>query len=87
MQISLISSLSGAQLASYQIAVAAQLAQSNAYANAFSVAQLTDAAQQNFDPLANVAAGLRGEPRRQCVNCRRRRALCRDGRNSTKSKV
>ncbi len=48
MEISLISSLSGAQLASYQIAVAAQLAQSNAYANAFSVAQLDAAAEQNF---------------------------------------
>ncbi len=57
MEISLISSLTGAQLASYQIAVAAKLAQSNASANAFSVAQLTAAAEQNFQR-AGVANGI-----------------------------
>ena len=45
MEISLISSLMGAQLASFQMAVAAQLAQANASANASSVAQLMAAAE------------------------------------------
>jgi hypothetical protein len=57
MEISLISSLSGGQLASYQIAVAARLAQANASANAYSVAQLTAAAEQNFQR-GGVANGI-----------------------------
>ena len=40
-----------------QLAAAALLAQSNPDSGS-SVAQLVDAAQQNFNPLANVATGL-----------------------------
>ncbi len=54
---SLISAFFAAQVGQLQLAAAAFLAQSNPDSGA-SVAQLTDAAQQNFDPLANVAAGL-----------------------------
>jgi ABC-type transport system substrate-binding protein len=54
---SLISAFLAAQVGQFQLAAAAFLAQSNPDSGS-SVAQLTDAAQQNFDPLANVAAGL-----------------------------
>jgi hypothetical protein len=54
---SLITALMGAQTGMVQLAVAARLARMNADQGA-SVAKLIDAAQQNFDPLANVAAGL-----------------------------
>ena len=40
-----------------QLAVAARLARMDEDQNS-SVAKLVDAAQQNFDPLANVAAGI-----------------------------
>ena len=40
-----------------QLAVAARLARMNAV-NSSSVVKLIDAAQQNFNPLANVAAGI-----------------------------
>jgi len=54
---SLISAFIAAQIGQLQLAVAARLAQENPQSGS-SVAQLIDAAQQNFDPLANVAAGL-----------------------------
>jgi hypothetical protein len=54
---SLISALMGAQTGMMQLAVAASLARMNADQGA-SVVKLIDAAQQNFDPLANVAAGI-----------------------------
>ena len=57
METGLVSSLTGARLASYQIAVAAQLTRSNAYGNAGSVAQLTAAAEQNFQR-GGVANGV-----------------------------
>jgi hypothetical protein len=47
----------GAQTGMVQLAVAARLARMNADQGA-SVVKLIDAAQQNIDPLANVAAGL-----------------------------
>ncbi len=56
METSLVSSLTGAQLASYQMAVAAQLTQANA--NASSVAQLTAAAAQNFQQRGGTASGV-----------------------------
>ncbi len=58
METSLVSSLTGAQLASYQMAVAAHLAQANAEANAYPVAQLTAAAEQNFQQRAGTASGV-----------------------------
>jgi hypothetical protein len=54
---SLITALAGAQTGMVQLAVAARLAHMNADQGA-SVAKLIDAAQQSFDPLANVAAGI-----------------------------
>jgi hypothetical protein len=54
---SLITALMGAQTGMVQLAVAARLARMNADQGS-SVVKLIDAAQQNFDPLANVAAGL-----------------------------
>ena len=54
---SLITALVGAQTGMMQLAVAARLARMNADQGA-SVVKLIDAAQQNFDPLANVAAGI-----------------------------
>jgi hypothetical protein len=58
MEIGLVSSLIGAQLGSFQMAVAAQLAQQNASGNAFSVAELTAAAAQNFTQRGGVASGI-----------------------------
>jgi hypothetical protein len=57
MDTSLISAFFAAQVGQLQLAAAAFLAQDNPQ-NGSSVAQLVNAAQQNFDPLANVAAGL-----------------------------
>jgi hypothetical protein len=54
---SLITALMGAQTGLVQLAVAARLERMNADQGS-SVAKLIDAAQQSFDPLANVAAGL-----------------------------
>ena len=54
---SLITALMGAQTGVIQLAVAARLERMNADQGA-SVAKLIDAAQQNIDPLANVAAGI-----------------------------
>ena len=54
---SLITALMGAQTGMVQLAVAARLARMNADQGS-SVVKLIDAAQQNFDPLANVAAGI-----------------------------
>jgi hypothetical protein len=47
----------GAQTGMVQLAVAARLARMNANEGS-SVVKLVDAAQQNFNPLANVAAGV-----------------------------
>ena len=63
---SLITALMGAQTGMMQLAVAARLMRMNADQGA-AVVKLIDAAQQNIDPLANVAAGLGNEPRRQRV--------------------
>jgi hypothetical protein len=49
----------GAQVGRVQLAVAAKLLQMDA-ANEQSVVGLIDAAQQNMDRLANVAAGIGG---------------------------
>jgi len=54
---SLISALIGSQTGMLQLAVAARFARMN-QDSASSVVKLIDAAQQNFAPLANVAAGL-----------------------------
>ncbi len=54
---SLITAFMGAQTGMMQLAVAASLARMNADQGA-SVVKLVDAAQQSFDPLANVAAGI-----------------------------
>jgi hypothetical protein len=54
---SLLTALVGAQTGMVQLAVAARLERMNADQGAV-VAKLIDAAQQNFDPLANVAAGI-----------------------------
>jgi hypothetical protein len=54
---SLITALMGAQTGMVQLALAARLARMNA-GQGSSVVKLIDAAQQSFDPLANVAAGL-----------------------------
>ena len=53
----LITALVGAQTGMAQLAIAARLERMNADQGA-SVAKLIDAAQQNIDPRANVAAGL-----------------------------
>jgi hypothetical protein len=57
MDTSLITALIGAQTGMVQLAVAARLVRMNADQGA-AVAKLIDAAQQSFDPLANVAAGI-----------------------------
>jgi hypothetical protein len=54
---SLITALVGAQTGMVQLALAARLARMDADQGS-SVAKLIDAAQQNIDPLANVAAGI-----------------------------
>jgi hypothetical protein len=54
---SLITALAGAQTGMMQLAIAARLERMNADQGT-SVVKLIDAAQQNIDPLANVAAGL-----------------------------
>jgi hypothetical protein len=54
---SLITALMGAQTGMMQLGVAARLVRMNADQGA-AVVKLIDAAQQNIDPLANVAAGL-----------------------------
>ena len=54
---SLITALMGAQTGMMQLGVAARLMRMNADQGA-AVAKLIDAAQQNIDPLANVAAGI-----------------------------
>ncbi len=54
---SLASALAGAQAGSVQMALAAKMLKMNADASG-SVAQLLDAAAQNLDKLANVAAGV-----------------------------
>lgn len=53
----LISAFISAQVGEMQLAVAARLAQTQPQSGP-SVTQLIDAAQGNFNPLANVAAGL-----------------------------
>jgi hypothetical protein len=57
METSLLTALIGSQTGMMQLAFAARLASMNAD-NASSVTQLVDAAQQNFDSLANVAADM-----------------------------
>ncbi len=57
MDLSLVTAIMGAQTGMLRLAVAARLAQMDADQGS-SVAKLVDAAQQNFDPLANVAAGV-----------------------------
>jgi hypothetical protein len=57
MDTSLISAFIGADAGEMQLAVAARLARMNTD-NASSVTKLVDAAQQSFDPLANIAAGI-----------------------------
>jgi hypothetical protein len=57
MDLSLVSAFVGAQTGMLQLAVAARLARMNANQGS-SVANLVDAAQQSFNPLANVAAGI-----------------------------
>ena len=57
MDISLISAFFAAQVGEVQLAAAAWLAHANPQSGS-SVAQLVDAADQNFDPLANVANGV-----------------------------
>jgi len=57
MDTSLITALLSAQVGELQLAVAARLARTDAQSGS-SVAQLLDAAQRNFAPLANVPAGL-----------------------------
>jgi hypothetical protein len=54
---SFITALVGAQTGMVQLALAARLARMDADQGS-SVAKLIDAAQQNIDPLANVAAGI-----------------------------
>ncbi len=57
MDTSLISAFVGAQASRVQLAVAAQMLRMSAD-SAASVVKLVDAAQQNLDRLANVAAGI-----------------------------
>jgi hypothetical protein len=56
---SLASALIGAQVGRAQLAVAGELLRMDAI-NERSVVKLIDAAQQNMDRLANVAAGIGG---------------------------
>ena len=57
MDTDLVSALVSAQAGRLQLAVAAQMLRMSAD-SASSVAELVNAAQQNLDPLANVAAGI-----------------------------
>jgi hypothetical protein len=57
MDTDLISAFIGAQAGRAQLAVAAQMLRMSSD-NGSAVATLVDAAQQNFDQLANVAAGI-----------------------------
>jgi hypothetical protein len=57
MDTSLISAIFAAQVGQMQLAVAARLAKSDPQSGS-SVTQLIDAAQQNFEPLADVPANL-----------------------------
>jgi hypothetical protein len=57
MDTSVISALFAARIGQLQLVVAARLARTDPQSGS-SVTQLIDAAQQNFDPLANVASGL-----------------------------
>jgi hypothetical protein len=57
MDTSLIGAFLGAQTGMMQLAFAARFARMNAD-QASSVAKLIDAAEQNFNSLANVAAGI-----------------------------
>jgi hypothetical protein len=57
MDTDLVSALVSAQAGRLQLAVAAQMLRMSAD-SASSVAKLVDAAQQNLDPLANVASGI-----------------------------
>ena len=57
MDLSLVTAALGAQAGLTQLAVAGSMLKMNTQ-NAASVVKLIDAAQQNIDPLANVAAGL-----------------------------
>jgi len=54
---SLAAAIIGAQVGKVQLAVAGKILRMNAEAER-SVAELMDAAQQNIDKLANVAAGI-----------------------------
>lgn len=54
---SLVAAMTGAQMGQLQMALAAKMLRMNADA-ANSVVQLLDAAQQNMQSLANVAAGV-----------------------------
>ena len=54
---SLATALIGAQVGRLQLAAAAKMLRMNAQADA-SIAQLLEAAQQNLNNLANVAAGI-----------------------------
>ena len=54
---SLVAAMAGAQMSQVQMAVAAKMLRMNADAAA-SVVQVIDAAQQNLQSLANVAAGV-----------------------------
>ncbi len=55
--VGLVSALIGARMGQVQMAVAAKMLKMNADA-AQSAGQIIDAAQQNMDRLANVAAGV-----------------------------
>jgi hypothetical protein len=54
---SLVAAMSGAQMSAVQMAIAAKMLRMNAD-SAASVVQIIDAAQQNMQSLANVAAGV-----------------------------
>lgn len=54
---SLVAALTGAQMAQAQMAMAAKMIRMNAD-NAASIAKVLEAAQQNMNDLANVAAGV-----------------------------
>jgi hypothetical protein len=55
---SLITALIGSQTGMVQLAVAARLTRMDVQDSGASVAELIDAAQQNFSSLANVPAGI-----------------------------
>ena len=57
MDLTLVTAALGAQAGLTQLAVAGSMLKMNTQ-NAASVVKLIDAAQQNIDPLANVAAGI-----------------------------